>query len=195
MKKILVVFYVTSAVLIGAVMISVRSTLDKIPKKEKHEEPLMSIGLSPVKSSISNIPKESDFFYPRIVVPSKTIDDKEESKVMAQRIPNKPDTPRSSSSTQERIADLEDRDVSLENYTLDVGYKNTLKEALALIQRLNGRGLNAYYVKETLDGKDVYKIRVGFYENPEQAEQLALHLKENGIDSTILKLSDQTSGL
>ncbi len=74
-------------------------------------------------------------------------------------------------------------------YTIQVGAFSDSKNAKDLQERLNKEGYRVFLVQE-----DLYKVRMGNYQKYAQAKKISEELKSKGIESYILKVSQDLKG-
>ncbi len=79
---------------------------------------------------------------------------------------------------------------SVLNYTVDVGIFFSEAEVIKKVNKLQKEKFNAYFIKTKLGKRKAYLVRVGFFDNQEAAEKIALQLDEKGIKSEVLPIVD-----
>lgn len=75
------------------------------------------------------------------------------------------------------------------SYTLELKVTTDRSEAEALIDALNGRGIDAYFTPLSRQGRIVYRVRRGIFPSRKEATKAALALKtKERLVSKIVKL-------
>lgn len=65
-----------------------------------------------------------------------------------------------------------------DGYTVQVSSSTSYENTYTLVELYSGRGYEAYVTQTVLNGETYYRIRIGVYETFEQAQELALELKD-----------------
>jgi cell division septation protein DedD len=72
-------------------------------------------------------------------------------------------------------------------YTIQVASVQSAERADQILRQLTGQGYAAYTVQSQVNGKPWYRLRIGYYDQRGQAQELMTRLKADNYDPFLIK--------
>lgn len=109
---------------------------------------------------------------------------------LQQPAPDKNDAPLSESSWKSDTPDTPDATATSNDigYTIQVTSEKSADKASQLLEQLTQKGYPAYTVRSEVDGQIWYRLRIGYYKTPGDADEVMSKLRLNQFKPTLIKL-------
>lgn len=78
-------------------------------------------------------------------------------------------------------------DVDLQRFWVQAGTFHDAQQAESMRARIAFIGLDAQITNRTENGQRVFRVKIGPFDTPEQAEEIRQSLSDNGIQSSVLQ--------